>query len=801
MFSQNPGDLCIKIIKSKDDSNDVETFIIPQKDESFINLLGKTLEFDRSIQSVILALTNINTSYITKFDLPNLLTLIIAIRKHFPNFSVDSKIHQCINRYIDELFNQSFWIRLSNSVDCSFEKMDRRKFPYFNCVDEDWKSINTRAIQSENPYPAEMNGERRMEKAVTSTSVERRDGWKSIEQKAIDLIRNFEIKEEEIKIEDDGSIKNFSPDLAIKIHDKKDVNVEVHNAVTYRPKKDANAEKNAESIDSNYSAFDLLEPQFYPNLDEYYSFISLLYKAGLTNQVIKLLYILPLTYECCHIIKTEWFWKFWNDLIYDEQLKNFVIYYAMYILKHEEIKSYSAVPANARFAFDINEARLISENIPHIGIDKHPLIHLMEPLGYKSSYMPYFLDGERKINSLEVFKHRLSIATGGLLDNIDLSKYHACLSGSILVPCIATNPLEERFKHAKSSHLSYVINDLFDSILDGSFDANKINEAKAGDDAFKLFMNCYYPSYSSVPAEELVKFMEPVQDEEQYQAQKKEDLESPNRDYPNEIDHAIAYNVLSDLDISIHTDTFDEFKVMVYELFEVFRARALDLAAMSVTNKDGRIYIRRIRRVSNYKYSIYGPGIDRPIDLFWISKSPDTFVEQFHLGVVRSHWNGQTVRIMQSALAALLTGINHDYRWMSSNKAPAIPVLKYAQRGYTTPLNRFERPILIEYITARPEWTNSFKSQTAVIEQVYIPVSVNHIFFMCDITRSGIRYNLKPLDLDLTVVKKVNNERIKWNPISCSTNGIPLEYYNTSRNSVGVPTLDIIDKFLVKYQQ
>lgn len=807
-----------------------EQYYIPQKDNSFINILGSEIDFKSSVQNVILALTNIDDDHITKFDLPNMLTLIIAIRKHFPHFAVDSKIVHCINRYIDDLFNQSIWLRLSNSVDCSFDKMNRRKFPYFNCVDEDWKSINTRAVQAENPYPAEMGGQ-----AVTSTKAERREGWKAIEEKAINLLHNLEKNASEDKLvegpllcQQDGCIQPASGlkdldvqktnaynnlfnsgnrDFMITPIVPMDIKDKVHAAVTYRPKKDATAERNAESVDSNYMAFDLLEPQFYPDLDEYKMFMGLLCNSGLTNLAIKLLYILPLTYECCHIIKTEWYWKVWNELIYDEQLKNYVIYYSMYILKHEEVKSYSSVPLNARFTFDIHEARLIDENIPRIGIDKHPLIHLMEPLGYKSSYMLFFLEGKRHINTLDEFKHRLSIATDGLLDGIDLSQFKACLSGSILVPCIATNPLEERFKHIKGrNQISFVINDLFDSILDGSYNTNNRN-----DEAFAQYLECYYPSNKSIPDVDLSKYMEPIQSIEQYEAQKFEDLNSTNRDYPNEIDHAVAYNVLSDLDISIHTDTFEEFKVNVYGLFEVLRKRAEEIAASKLSAEckydgrsvneckyDGRIYIRRIRRVNNFKYSIYGPGINRPIDLFWITKSPDTFVEQFHLGVVRSHWNGHMVRIMQSALAALLTGINHDYRWMSSNKAPAIPVLKYVQRGYTTPLNRFERPILIEYMTAKAEWTNSFKSQAAGAEQIYNPVTASHIFFMVDHTKSGIRYGLKPLDVDLSSINKINNERIKWNPIICSTHGIPLEYYNSSRNSISVPTLDIIDKYIAR---
>lgn len=740
-----------------------EKINIQQRDDSIIKLVGNSIDVEKNTKDAILAMTNIDSKYITKFDLPTILSIVLKIRNSFPGFTIDNQIYQCIDKYISDMFDQSFWKRISNSIDCAFDKMERRKFPYFNSSDEEWKSINTRAVKNEHPYPAEMDG-KKLDSAVTSTSVSRRDGWKNIEEKAIELIKKSDEKSDE------------------KIVKK------LHEATVYRPRSDPDAEKSAESKSSNYYAFDLLEPQFYPDLDEYQRFINMLYKAGLDKLVIKVLHILPLTYECCHIIKHAWFWNMWNELIDDKQLKNYIIYYAFYIMKHEEIKSYSSVPKDARFCFTLQEAKLMNDNIPLIGIDKHPLLHMMEPFGYKSAYLPFFLDGLRRINSMETFKNRLSVATNGLLDGINLAKYHARLSGSILVPCIVTNPLEELFVRSK---VDCNIDDLFDSVLNGSFKSS--DEKERENRMFRKFLECYYPDYSCIKNDELAHYLEPIQTEEEYQAQKHDDLMNAGRNCPDDIDKPTAFGVLSDLDISIHTDTFDEFKVAVYDLFEVLKTRAMEIASLN-KEKDGRIYIRRIKRVNNFKYSIYGPGTNRPIDLFWISKSPDTFVEQFHLGVVRSHWDGNNLIMMGSALSALLTGINQDYRWMSSSKAPAIPVLKYAQRGYSTVLNKFERPILIEYMTAKKEWTDCIKN----VDQVFNPVSINNIFFRPDITHSGIQYDLKPIHNGLRQ-PIISNTRLKWNPIVCLSEGLVLEYYNSAKNSVGQPTLELINQIVNEF--
>lgn len=768
------NNLEVKIVRTDEKTNEIITYIIPQKDNTFINLLGVEIDFNKAITNVILFMSNIDTTRINKFDIALIIDLLANIKEKFPGYNNGNDISSKISQLIDDIFSPSFWKSLSSSIDCGYLKMDKRKFPYFNINDQRWKEINIKNNgKTRDSYPAEFNGEVQETKAVLNTQQERREDWRVIEEKVVNLIQNLDTDA-----------------------DTKEIEKQVAQAVKYRP--DFEKKEVGDFNGSNYFAFEILEPQFYPNLEEYKIFVLLLCKAGFIKLAIKLLLIMPLSFNLLHIIKCDWFWKLYNELIFNEHIKNYVIYYAMYALKLEEIKSYYRVPHMARFIFSLEEAQLISNNIPSIGIDKHALIHLMEPLGFKSSYMPFFLEGKRSINSLEVFKQRLSIACNGLLDDFDLSEFNAILSGSILVPCVATNPLEKRFEnigYKNTKKETFILEDLFDRILNSDLDEEQ-KYLSAHDISFNAYLECFYPSYKSIKDEELKNFIEPIQTEKEYEAQKFEDLNSTTKNYPDDEDHAAAYGILSDLDISIHTPTFEEFKICAYKLYEKLRLRVKNNNSIA----DQRIYIKRIRRGSNFKYSLYGPGINRPIDLFWITKSPDTFVEQFHLGVVRMHWNGKQINIMQSALSALLTGINHDYRWMSCNKAPVIPVIKYAQRGYTTPLNKFERPILVEYISGNKEWCNSIITQTMANENIFSPVMLHNLFFMPEITNSGIRFGLKKLDDALMIncnkCNITNNGRVRWNPINSSINGINLEYYNESRNSVASPSIETINKII-----
>lgn len=744
----------IKVIKGS------LTLNIPQKDESFINITGDTIDLDKVPQMVILSLTNINAKLLTKFDLPDILTVITYIREKYPNYNAPIDIYHLVNKYITDMFSQSFWTRLSEYKDCGYIKMSNRKFPYFHINDVDWKDANIRLRnQTGTAYPASFNGDEK--NAVTSTKEIRSESIKNLQTEVVDLLGNLNIN---------------TTDATAMVTSK-----------IARP-----TEKlEQEYANTNFHMIDVLQVYCYPDFEEYRKFIILLCKSGMHKYAIKLLCILPLTYLCCGVIKCQWYWNMWRELIFNEPLKNYIIYYAMYILKLEEIKSYHNVILNSRYVFTHSEAYLISTVLPKISLDKHALVHLMEPLGFKSSYMPLLIEGERKINSIEVFKQRLSIATDALLDNIDLSKYKAVLTGSILIPCIVTNPLEKRFEKITTSK-KLIIDSLFDSII-----SDEKHDYQLQDDfSFKVFLECYYPSYLSVKNEEYPNYFEPKQTPEEYEIQKNEDLTSNHNGKPDDIERAVGFGVISDLDISIHTATFEEFKKNVYELFE-------DIKKNAKSRNKTEIYIRRIKRGTYFKYSMYGPDLIRPVDLFWITKSPDTFVEQFHLGVVRMHWNSHDLHIMQSCLAALLTGINHDYRWISCNKAPATIIIKYAQRGYTTPLNRNERPVLVEYLKNKLEWKNSLMSENRTIEYslMYGLFSENHIFFMPDATKSGIRYGLKDLGLCMRynpslLLSVTNNNRLTWLPVNAMSGNIELHYYNSSRNSVGVPNTELLDKII-----
>lgn len=708
-IQRNKMSLTVAVIK------DSKTYHIPQLNAKLASAIGSSIDMNIVPQQAILALDNGDPKKISIFEMPDLLEITCAVRREFENYLPPAYLCELINTFINSLFVSSFWKEISSHKDCGFVRMIKRRFTYHNSTDNLWKETG-KHFRTLNTYPNEFCGEIKEDMIVADRET-RKNEWSKIQRKAIEIYNAINV-----------------PHKAYKN------NVDIKELEEYK--------------DSNYNTVYALESQFYPQLNEYKYLIGLFRRAGLTKMAIKLMCVMPLTHKYCGVIKCKWFWDEWNSLIHNRQLKNFIIYYSMYILKLEEIKSYYSVPHKARFVFSLDEAALFSENIGKVDIDKHPLIHLMEPLSYKRSYLPYFLEGERRINTMDTFIERLSIATGGLLDDIDLREYNAVLSGSILVPCVATNPLEKRFNVDESST------------------------------AFRVYLECYYPSYRSVEDSEFEGYVTPEQTEQQYQAQKHEDMNNCKHTHKYDIDKAVAYNILSDLDISIHTDTFDNFKIQAYSLFERMRDKLTDK----------RIYMRRIQRAKTFKYSIYGAGILRPIDLFWITKSPETFVDQFHLGVVRMFWNGSTIRIMQSALAALLTGINHDYRWMSCSKSPAIPIIKYVQRGYTTPLNSEERSVFANYLAKKEEW----QIAATDLAQIYVPARTDNIIFRPDHSNFGIRYGLKPMH-KITSHKydtKISKRNAIWIDTTVHIGKYEVPYYNENRNSVGCPTIEMIDNFI-----
>ena len=81
------------------------------------------------------------------------------------------------------------------------------------------------------------------------------------------------------------------------------------------------------------------------------------------------------------------------------------------------------------------------------------------------SKLAMHLEGKRKFTTKEEFNRRFGIMTGNMFDGIDFTEQDAFITGSSLVPCVVTNPLESKFNNG---------------------------------DSFESFVESYYPSYKSI---------------------------------------------------------------------------------------------------------------------------------------------------------------------------------------------------------------------------------------------------------------------------------------------------------------
>lgn len=142
----------------------------------------------------------------------------------------------------------------------------------------------------------------------------------------------------------------------------------------------------------------------------------------------------------------------------------------------------------------------------------------------------------------------------------------------------------------------------------------------------------------------------------------------------------------------------------------------------------GEVYITEIYTLSSFKFKIYGPGLTRPIDLFKIPYHASKMVKKFHMPVVRMWYEGMYsvertrlglvsetpnshagLKMFDSCVRALLSGVNNSYKWFSCNKITGDIILKYAQRGYTTILNTIERSVINSYLNTSERWGPMFE--------------------------------------------------------------------------------------------
>ena len=299
-------------------------------------------------------------------------------------------------------------------------------------------------------------------------------------------------------------------------------------------------------------------------------------------------------------------------------------------------------------------------------------------------HLPLYLHGSRKFTNKTEFNRRLSIMSGNMLNNVNLSEHDAFLTGSSLVPCVVTNPLEEHFvdcgdpfgKYIENYYPSYISMcshmDVFEY-----YKKKVIESIMCFDEKHDLGDHLIY--------DEFVSNANSFVDEH---SELQINIADLNNSY-----HALLdmEKKLSDMDIAVIASTMEEYTEKVHAIVEKIRTNL-------PSDRQHFVYLYKQQIKYGFKWVLKGPGAKRPIDFFRITKHAHSLLHSFHLNIVRFWWDGVKVRGLSSAVCAALTGVNQWYRWFSNNKDPMNIVLKNMQRGYTTLLNIEEIRVLKEYI-------------------------------------------------------------------------------------------------------
>lgn len=513
---------------------------------------------------------------------------------------------------------------------------------------------------------------------------------------------------------------------------------------------------------NNFMSYDVLSPSKYVKIEDYARCVVELVGLNLHCEALETFMRLCVSPSHCHIVKSESAWSAIQPLVQSAETKNIImycVYYAYYILRHESTRMFSQVNRSYRVLFTYSELA-IQPDAHDLHIERDPYIQQLSDDTFVALSIPFGLREKREINSAQTFERRLFLATGGAFVGVDLKKLGASISGSILVPCVTKSPLEKLFRGVQisptrrnsriSSHVGHY-------------------SLTPEDHEFIAYMEYYYPSYESLTDSDYTK--------EVITARKNlakvnlkayiEEKES-NQDPDNRESDEAEYNTLADIDLAITTVCHKTFRETAEYLFDMIKRNCAFR---------GIVYMTEIETLSSFKFSIYGPGLTRPIDVFRVPYDSAKMVKKFHVPCVRMWYEGcmdasidfidpvdnpdsaKSIRIKcsdgrgfyiyDSGVSALKSGVNNAYKWFSCNKIPADVLLKYAQRGLTVILNKKERQALSEYISISPRWRRlacaslDIENPDALDLDIFGIMTIQHKFFHPSIVNSGIRMGLR----------------------------------------------------------
>jgi hypothetical protein len=372
--------------------------------------------------------------------------------------------------------------------------------------------------------------------------------------------------------------------------------------------------------------------------------------------------------------------------------------YGIYMLLKEERLVGQHIQSNNRSVFTEDEFRALP--VFNVDVDDSPYfaeVHDTNKPLQQTLHM--YLPGTRTFTDKTEFRKRYSYVGGGMFDGIDLSEYSAYVTGSSLVPCIVTNPLEKKF----IAH-------------DGSLD-------------FAAYINNYYPAYNTIEPY-MHAYISAVKEfvavfGQCYMSENITFQRTGIRDTIHEANTggftlktsirastSILVTVaemgvlvisaldtledmeskLTDIDVGIQSTSMEDYETKVFAIFEHIKDNIIS------KHPDSDVSLSKQPIKFGYKWVLKGEHVHRPVDFFKVNIPPHALVFRFHLNAVRFWYDGKIVKGLASGICAALTGVNQWYRWFSNNKDPMDIVLKNMQRGYTTLLTRNEHTTLDMYL-------------------------------------------------------------------------------------------------------
>jgi hypothetical protein len=574
---------------SQKNNSVIETFNTIYNNKKKLINLSKNTKFNSIVFIKIIE----NASYSFNFNI--LMKILNEGVSFFTDFEVSAIIIKRIEKWTKGLGKNSYtWNNLINKPDYGLELFINRFWPYYNVKNNDWKTAAVAALgtSSDGDYPMVLDN--------LTTDI---------------LLNN---KQGNMKLSEIIELKELT--------------------------KDFKEEYNISQQHNNFLGYSVLDPTKYPDINDILSKVGIIIKLNLHMIAFECLVRLMITPAVCHIIKYDKFWVYINLICVQNTYKNIFLhyfYYAIYILNHEDLTMFSKIKRNYRIIFNHDETiNMPGFNNCHINVN--PYIQQLTGSNYIFTQMPFYLKCNRRFNTKQTFEDRLFLATGGALHNINLSKYKAAVSGSILIPCVCYNELEEKFINIRfntsrntdnmiimSNTNNYSNKDLYTHL-------GKIYKLNESDKNFMSYLEYYYPSYYSLKDNDYIKnvLTETEIISEPDINEISDDDDDDDDSISNERPKIEQYNLLSDIDISITCDNYDLFEKLSKKLANEIIKNCKHI---------GDVWIKKVFTASSFKFKLYGPGLIRPIDLFRISYGPDKMVKKFHCPIVRSWYDGVNI--------------------------------------------------------------------------------------------------------------------------------------------------------------